>query len=44
VLIGAVGDHRLRCVTHRDVDRAAVEHAAETLSSLLHDWSATAVG
>jgi threonine aldolase len=44
VLIGAVGDHRLRCVTHRDVDRAAVEHAADTLSSVLHDWTATAVG
>ncbi|MDQ6846945.1 MAG: beta-eliminating lyase-related protein [Candidatus Dormibacteraeota bacterium] len=32
VLIHAVSDHRVRCVTHRDVDSAAVGRAADVLS------------
>jgi threonine aldolase len=34
VLIGAVGPHTLRCVTHRDVDTAQVRHAATELVAL----------
>lgn len=34
VLIHAVGEHRVRCVTHRDLDAAAVQRAAEVLSSV----------
>jgi threonine aldolase len=37
VLIAAVGEHRLRCVTHRDVDTAAVRRAAIALSALFKD-------
>jgi len=32
VLIHALSDHRVRCVTHRDLDRAAVGRAADVLS------------
>ncbi len=32
VLIHAVSDHRVRCVTHRDLDGAAVGRAADVLS------------
>jgi threonine aldolase len=34
VLVGAVGERRIRCVTHRDVDTAAVRRAATALSAL----------
>ena len=34
VLLHAVSDHRVRCVTHRDVDAAAVRHAADILIAL----------
>ena len=34
VLIGAVGRHRLRAVTHLDVDAAAVDAAAEALQAV----------
>jgi threonine aldolase len=34
VLIGAVAEHRLRCVTHRDVDAASVQRAATTLRAV----------
>jgi threonine aldolase len=34
VLVGAVGERRIRCVTHRDVDTAAVRRAATVLSAL----------
>jgi threonine aldolase len=34
VLIGAVGPHTLRCVTHLDVDTAQVRHAATELVAL----------
>jgi threonine aldolase len=34
VLIHDAGEHRVRCVTHRDLDAAAVRRAAEVLSSL----------
>jgi threonine aldolase len=34
VLIGAVGPHTLRCVTHRDVDTEQVRHAATELLAL----------
>jgi threonine aldolase len=34
VLVGSVGERRIRCVTHRDVDTAAVRHAATVLSAL----------
>jgi threonine aldolase len=34
VLIHAVGGHRVRCVTHRDLDSAAVRRAASVLSAL----------
>lgn len=33
ILIHAVGEHRVRCVTHRDLDAAAVRRAADVLSS-----------
>jgi threonine aldolase len=35
VLLAPVGAHRLRCVTHKDVDAAAVRRAATALSSAL---------
>ena len=35
VLLAPVGEHRLRCVTHKDVDAADVSRAATTLSSVL---------
>jgi threonine aldolase len=35
VLLAPVGEHRLRCVTHKDVDAAHVSRAATTLSSVL---------
>jgi threonine aldolase len=35
VLIHAAGEHRVRCVTHRDLDAAAVRRAAEVLRSVL---------
>ena len=35
VLAGAVGPHAVRFVTHKDVDRAGCEHAAEVAASLL---------
>jgi threonine aldolase len=35
VLVGQVSDRRIRLVTHLDVDRAGVEHAAKVLSTLL---------
>jgi threonine aldolase len=35
VLLAPVGDRRLRCVTHKDVDAAAVRRAATALSSVL---------
>ena len=34
VLVGAVGPHTLRCVTHRDVDTTQVRHAATQLVAL----------
>ncbi len=34
VLIHAVSEHRVRCVTHRDLDASAVRRAADVLSSL----------
>lgn len=34
VLVGAVGERRIRCVTHLDVDAAAVRSAAATLTAL----------
>lgn len=34
VLLSAVGGHRLRCVTHKDVDATAVRRAATSLSAL----------
>jgi threonine aldolase len=40
VLIGSVGPRRLRCVTHRDVDRDAVRRAAVELSGLFATASA----
>ena len=36
VRIGAVGPHRLRAVTHLDVDRAGVEEAARVLDAVLN--------
>jgi len=42
VLIGALGEHRLRCVTHRDVDAAAVRHAASSLSALFEGLATAA--
>ena len=35
VLIGAVGRHRLRAVTHLDVDAAAVDSAGEALEAVV---------
>ena len=35
VLVGALSDRRIRMVTHRDVDRRGVEHAASVLRALL---------
>jgi threonine aldolase len=37
VLVGAMGPHLLRLVTHLDVDRAAVDRAAEVLAAALSD-------
>ncbi len=34
VLIHAAGEHRVRCVTHRDLDSSAVRRAADVLSAL----------
>ena len=34
VLIAAIGEHRLRLVTHRDLDTAAVRRAADVLSAV----------
>jgi threonine aldolase len=35
VLVGQVSDRRIRLVTHLDVDRAGVEHAAKVLGELI---------
>jgi threonine aldolase len=35
VLVGHVSSRRIRLVTHLDVDRAGVEHAAKVLAELL---------
>ncbi|MGY1719746.1 threonine aldolase family protein [Blastococcus sp. SYSU DS0552] len=35
VLVGQVGPRRIRLVTHLDVDRVAVDHAADVLADLL---------
>jgi threonine aldolase len=35
VLVGQVSARRIRLVTHLDVDRAAVDHAAKVLGELL---------
>ena len=35
VLIGAMGPHRLRAVTHLDVDAAAVAEAGEALQAVV---------
>jgi threonine aldolase len=35
VLVGQVGPHRLRLVTHLDVDRAGIDRAAAVLGELL---------
>ena len=35
VLVGQVSPRRVRLVTHLDVDRAAVERAADVLADLL---------
>lgn len=35
VLVGQVSDRRIRLVTHLDVDRAGVEHAAKVLAELI---------
>jgi len=42
VLIGAVGERRLRCVTHRDVDTAEVRQAATALSALFETLATAA--
>jgi threonine aldolase len=42
VLVGAVGRRRIRCVTHRDVDTAAVRRAATALSALFEDMATAA--
>jgi len=34
VLLGGAGTHRIRAVTHLDVDRAAVLRAAEVIAGL----------
>jgi hypothetical protein len=34
VLLASVGERRLRCVTHKDVDAAAVQRAADVLHQL----------
>ena len=40
VLINATGPHRLRAVTHLDVDRAAIELAASRLVAVMKELSA----
>ena len=35
VLVGALGEHRVRCVTHRDVSADAAAHAATVLRAVL---------
>ena len=35
VLVGAVGPTRVRMLTHLDVSRGQVEHAAKVLASIL---------
>lgn len=42
VLIAPVGEHRLRCVTHKDVDTADVRRAAAALSATLARAAAAA--
>ncbi|HSP65755.1 MAG TPA: GntG family PLP-dependent aldolase, partial [Candidatus Deferrimicrobium sp.] len=42
VLIAAIGAHRLRVVTHRDVDTAAVRRAADVLSAVFSAPAAAA--
>jgi threonine aldolase len=37
VLVGQVGPHRLRLVTHLDVDRAGIDRAATVLGELLRE-------
>jgi threonine aldolase len=36
VLVSQVSPRRIRLVTHLDVDRAAVDRAADVLAELLH--------
>ena len=43
LLISPVGAHRLRCVTHKDVDRDAVTRAAAVLASMLSSWEPAGV-
>jgi threonine aldolase len=42
VLLSAVGERRLRCVTHKDVDAGAVRRAADALATLFGGVAATA--
>ncbi|MGH7721364.1 MAG: threonine aldolase family protein [Candidatus Dormibacteria bacterium] len=42
VLVGAMGLHTVRCVTHRDLDSAAVRRAATALQALFADLAAVA--
>jgi threonine aldolase len=42
VLVGAVGERRIRCVTHRDVDSAAVRHAGTSLRAVFEGLVAAA--
>jgi threonine aldolase len=37
VLVGQVSDRRIRLVTHLDVDRAGVEHAAKVVAAVVND-------
>jgi threonine aldolase len=39
VLVGQVSDRRIRLVTHLDVDRAGVEHAAKVVAAVISDLS-----
>lgn len=42
VLVGAVGERRIRCVTHRDVDAPAVRRAAMVLSAFFESLATAA--
>jgi threonine aldolase len=39
VLVGTMGPHTLRCVTHLDVDGAQARHAAAVIAQVLHQVS-----